>query len=431
MSQSSAFSRQSIRAIYFIDAAGLVVCSSVALLLSSASAIAQPTIVDLGTISPGGASNGVAVSDDGSVVGGGVSFDFGDYRAFRWTSGTGIVNLGFLSGGNSAQVYGMNADGTVIVGNSNSSTDIYAYRWTTGSGMVSLGVLSGDDFSYGAGVSGDGLVVVGVSSNSSSAGAFRWTVGDGMQYLGALSGGVNSEAYAANHDGSFIVGQADDDTTTLPMYWTSASGLVSIGLLSGVDALSGSARDVSRYTNVVVGGVFCETAFTYPHNRAFRWTASGGIEDLGYLSGGTTSYAVAITGNGGGIIGQADSSNTDERAFIYTPTLGMVGLLDYLDDAGVDLTGWSNLVPQDISYDGTSMTGWGFLSSDYRGWVIQGLPPVCCPADYNCDGFLDLFDYDEFVADYEFGSLRADMNKDGFIDFFDFEEYSELYETGC
>jgi hypothetical protein len=54
-----------------------------------------------------------------------------------------------------------------------------------------------------------------------------------------------------------------------------------------------------------------------------------------------------------------------------------------------------------------------------------------CPADTNCDGFNDFFDYDQFVQDFEAGNPAADFNGDGFIDFFDYDDFVLAYETGC
>ncbi len=50
---------------------------------------------------------------------------------------------------------------------------------------------------------------------------------------------------------------------------------------------------------------------------------------------------------------------------------------------------------------------------------------------YNCDGALDCFDYEAFVAAFEFGDPSADFTQDGSIDFFDYDEYVVAMETGC
>ncbi len=54
-----------------------------------------------------------------------------------------------------------------------------------------------------------------------------------------------------------------------------------------------------------------------------------------------------------------------------------------------------------------------------------------CGADFNCDSFLDFFDYDEYVLAFETGLPGVDFNFDGFVDFFDYDEYVLAFETGC
>jgi predicted esterase len=56
---------------------------------------------------------------------------------------------------------------------------------------------------------------------------------------------------------------------------------------------------------------------------------------------------------------------------------------------------------------------------------------IFCPADFNRDGFLDFFDYDDFVAAFESGAPRSDFNRDGFLDFFDYDAFVLAFETGC
>jgi photosystem II stability/assembly factor-like uncharacterized protein len=61
--------------------------------------------------------------------------------------------------------------------------------------------------------------------------------------------------------------------------------------------------------------------------------------------------------------------------------------------------------------------------------------PAPCPADFNNDGFLDFFDYDDFVACFETGACpagrTADFNADGFADFFDYDDFVAAFELGC
>jgi hypothetical protein len=58
-----------------------------------------------------------------------------------------------------------------------------------------------------------------------------------------------------------------------------------------------------------------------------------------------------------------------------------------------------------------------------------------CAADFNGDGFLDFFDYDNYVRCFETDlcppGKTADFNNDSFVDFFDYDAYVEAFETGC
>jgi hypothetical protein len=60
---------------------------------------------------------------------------------------------------------------------------------------------------------------------------------------------------------------------------------------------------------------------------------------------------------------------------------------------------------------------------------------TACPIDFNGDGFVDFFDYDDYVACYEgFAcppSTTADFNGDGFVDFFDYDDFVAAFEAGC
>lgn len=61
-----------------------------------------------------------------------------------------------------------------------------------------------------------------------------------------------------------------------------------------------------------------------------------------------------------------------------------------------------------------------------------------CPGDFNGDGFLDGFDYDDFVTCFE-GTPPADcppgktndFNGDGFVDGFDYDDFLAAFEVGC
>jgi probable HAF family extracellular repeat protein len=98
--------------------------------------------------------------------------------ATRAFAGASLTPLGDLPGGGSySWASGISADGSVVVGSSDSASGREAFRWTRGGGMVGLGDLPGGLFgSTASGVSADGSVVVGSSDiDSAFQHAFRWT----------------------------------------------------------------------------------------------------------------------------------------------------------------------------------------------------------------------------------------------------------------
>ena len=174
-------------------------------------------MVGLGDL-PGGSvySSANRVSADGSVIVGGSDSSSG-YEVFHWTSGGGMVGLGYLPGGSVSEAYGVSADGSVIVGlgTVGESGLEEAFRWTSGGGMVGLGDLPGGSFSFALSVSADGSVIVGESALPSGDQAFHWTSGGGMQSLRDLliAGGVTEltnwsleSATGVSADGLVFVG---------------------------------------------------------------------------------------------------------------------------------------------------------------------------------------------------------------------------------
>jgi len=134
-------------------------------------------MVGLGDL-PGGAfiSYARAVSADGSVVVGGSQSDLCS-EAFRWEDGV-MTGLGTLAGGSESTARAVSADGSVVVGH-----NIYgvfpfrtteAFVWTERNGMRSVRSVLVDDFGFdltgwtltsAAGISDDGLTILGNGIN--------------------------------------------------------------------------------------------------------------------------------------------------------------------------------------------------------------------------------------------------------------------------
>ncbi|WP_457436155.1 hypothetical protein [Pseudomonas sp. TE3786] len=253
---------------------------------------------------------------DGSVIAGSVD-QSGAQHAFRWDASGGLLDLGTL-GGQSSEAWGISSDGSVVVGGALNAAGVRrAFRWSAGQGMEDLGGLSATGASTAFAISADGRVVVGSAVAGSNSHAVRWD-SNGIIDLGTLNGSTTSAAQGVNGDGSVVVGTSGD----YAFRWTAAGGMTDLGSLGGT--LS-QASDVSADGRVVVG----TSTLADGSARAYRWTAAEGMRSLGVLSGGSYSEAQAISDNGEVIVGRADNGQGAERTFIWkSSAVGQVPLQD-------------------------------------------------------------------------------------------------------
>ena len=354
-----------------------VVLGSLTLLLGGASSVsAAPSFTGLGVFFRSGESIGATgVSADGSVVVGSVIPHPGSSRrrqAFRWTESGGMVGLGALPGAYGVQsgASAVSADGSVVVGGSNSDSGRYeAFRWTESGGMVGLGRLPGDDDSGASAISADGSVVVGSSRSYSSPGpsdaeAFRWTEAGGMVGLGpGFASGISA-------DGSVVVGKSRTDSGSEAFRWTEEGGIVGLGYLSARDYSYSVARAISADGSVVVG----QSSTDSGSSEAFRWTESGGMVGLGEVPGGNfNSYADAVSADGSVVVGGVNSLSGN-KAFVWDEENGMRTVKQMLIDQGIDMTGWDLEVATGISDDGLTIVGAGYNPSGFQEAWIATIP---------------------------------------------------------
>lgn len=131
---------------------------------------------------------------------------------------------------------------------------------------------------------------------------------------------TESWASGISADGRVVVGGAytSGDAAERAFLWTQSGGMVDLGTLGGAES---EARDVSADGTVVVGKAESGAG---PH--AFRWTQAGGMVDLGTL-GGSWSNAHGVSGNGEVVVGGANTAgNVTTHAFRWTQAGAMVDL---------------------------------------------------------------------------------------------------------
>ncbi len=272
-----------------------------------------------------------------------------------------FYDLGSLSGAGNLEPYSVNSTGSVVVGASSTNYVSQAFRWTQANGIQFLGVLSGRSNSVAYGVSGDGAVVVGYSFGSSTlvSRAFRWSQSNGIQSIGTFSGGTdtNSTSYATDvsADSTYVVGTARDvpNVSWRAFRWTQTGGMQNLGNLPGSSYWWNSfATGISYDGSVVVGNVQVTQNGAL---HAFRWTQSAGMQDLGSFNAGDESFANGVSADGATVVGYNQANEyvvnryDTRRAFRWTQAGGM-------QDLGV-LEGATTSEARSVNSDGSIVVG--------------------------------------------------------------------------
>lgn len=293
-------------------ARGLSAAALAALL--AAPALAQYTIVDLGTLG-GSQSTATGVNTRGDVVGFARNATEQD-RAFLVPSGGSMQDLGTF-GGPSSYAYAINDFGTVV-GSAAASTagnPQRAFAWT--GSLQPLGDLGGPtSVAYGINDVDD---IVGSSDTNPTFGnphGFRWRAGN-MADLGTL-GGQFSIAFDVSDAGAVVgTGFLAGNTANHAVLWTGGPGQ-DLGVLgTGVRSV---ANGINRL-GVIVGR--SENASASTNHLAFVRPVGGPMQSLGTL-GGSNSEAMAINSSGL-IVGWSENLIAQRRAF-FSNGVGMTDL---------------------------------------------------------------------------------------------------------
>lgn len=173
----------------------------------------------------------------------------------------------------------------------------------------------------------------------------------GVADIGSLGGGGTS-VNSLSADGTTVVGSSFNASTFRAFRWTAAGGLSDLGSFGSSTGAS-IAYGVSANGSVVVGmGIIAGGL-----ERAFRWTDVGGMQDLGVLggfAGSERSYANAVSGDGLVVTGRSTVADGSWNAFRWT-SAGMM-------DIG-RLPGGGFSEGRAISHDGSVIVGTSGIGS--------------------------------------------------------------------
>jgi probable HAF family extracellular repeat protein len=203
-------------------------------------------------------------------------------------------------------------------------------------------------------------------------------------------------------------------------------GAQDLGTLGGSRS---SAHDVSADGSVVVG--WADNAAG--QQRAFRWTASGGMQDLGTL-GGNESVAAGVLADGAVVVGWAKNAAGQYRAFRWTASGGMEDLNTTYASL---LTNGSELRSASaISPDGRYIVGFGYNAATGRSTEAFLLDTRCTAHNGDVDNNGCIDDADLLAVLFAFGNAgsnlgRVDVNCDGVVDDADLLIVMFNFGSGC
>lgn len=265
------------------------------------------------------------VNNRGQIVG---QANFGGpvERPALWTIEDGLTDLGPPDAPNRrGHAYAINDRGSVV-GWSESATSgqQHALFWSPDDGYTDIGTLANGYWAYGIGLNENdeayGIADASVGSNVAIFHAFYWSTQTGMIDLGTLGGDAGGETGNGTYindinDGGVIVGSSRTATNTERAFsWTPSGGMVDIG------AGDASYAQLVNNAGQVAGRSDAD-------GSAFIWSAADGLTDLGNL-GGQGRTLVNVLGESGAILGTsaAPGPHNDDPAFYWSPEVGMVSL---------------------------------------------------------------------------------------------------------
>jgi len=312
---------------------------------------AQLTVMGLGNYTVG------AVSDNGVV-----SMHTSAGGIYKWSASGGLVQIGSITNGYPAAGRTMvSNDGNKIASsvtnaatgfNEISTYDNVASAWTNRGGLVPTGWDGSVSSTWG--MNSNGTVIVGLGwLTAANAHAVKWDAAGGVVDLGSIVSGRSSRANAVNADGTVVVGWQDEPTGTRSgARWV--NGVESF-ITDGSGNNLGEAGAVSADGNTIIG-----SAMPNP----YVWNTTSGVT---YITHPNSSVffrggATGISANGTTVVGYFRAFSAPPMSgegFIWTAANGRVNLNDYAASLGIATNGVTMGLPLAISQDGKKIAGVG------------------------------------------------------------------------
>lgn len=166
------------------------------------------------------------------------------------------------------------------------------------------------------------MLIGGVSTAEAQAVACATSSLNEMCDVGLHTGSVQTRFLGISADGTVASGLSRG-ASNRALRWTAAGGFEDLGTLRGDNSGYAQAERISGNGHVVVGAAVTDSG----QNRAFRWKDDQ-MTDLGTLrsDGQGASHAIGVSYDGSVVVGKASTDNSSFRAFRWEEGGGMTDL---------------------------------------------------------------------------------------------------------
>ena len=239
-------------------------------------------------------------------------------RAFQWTEGSGVVELGTLSlpDHEISQAFAINNAGQVVGLSCSIIGERHAFAWEAGPGMIDLG----------EGIAFD-INEAGLATGSGGSGPFLWEASTGRFDLTPIAPATRVSPAAINNAGQ-VAGAAlfppAPCCAATAFLWDPNSGILSLGASNP----NGPPAEAINDAGQVVGTTQIIAPNGFPQPRAYLWETLTGItllDPIGSINGFSKGYAHDIN-NLGQVVGSTTVVNGEAHAFVWEEGAGMIDL---------------------------------------------------------------------------------------------------------
>lgn len=375
-----------------------------------------------------GASAFAGTSNGLTIVGTGYTYASDGFtlltqRAFRWVSPSSLLDLGVLPGRTFASATDITADGSVIVGYCEGNGRTRPFRWTSATGMVDLGDPAVPDSKISR-ISFDGTVLAGALADGSQ--ALRWTAAGGVQLFPPLPGYQGTAALGMNKDGSLLCGWSTiGGAVEGGWIWSAGSGTVDIASFlaaQGVNTIGWSFKGVVGLNASGSAAVGYASLDTFGFSSYLVTGLNSLCQPAAHISpavsyrcpSGTTSYSANATG---------PAPITYQWQWRPLGATAWINIVDGVNHPSGSSTTWFTATgSQASSVSITNVPAASQLASARQTQLRVLATNSCgqtaaffvtfrvCPADFNCSSLVSVQDVFDFLTGWFAGSPSADFN---------------------